>query len=363
MNENLRNDRRTTLVLAGGIGLGAYEAGAYSVLHEHEALRPDWIAAASVGGVNGAVIAGNAPNARIPRLQALWAAGDPWFAAASESAARFYAPWRHLQSWANALQGRMFGAPGHFLPRFVSRPFQRFSSFYDLAPLRARIEALIDFGRLNSGEVRFSVAMTDIETGEMVVFDTARGERIEPDHLLASCGYLPEFAPLEIGGRLFGDGGLSTNAPVEAVLFDDRFDGDRVCFVVDLFARDGTRPEGLEAALERKNDLMFAYQTWMRLEAIRRELELCDALASVREEHAGETRRLLARRSRIRAFFHLSYRAPSHEAGPEKTFDLSMAAASERWQAGALDMREGVRMVSELPASAQGCALFGVRRR
>ena len=81
-------------------------------------------------------------------------------------------------------------------------PAHRFRSFYDLAPLRERLRRFVDFGRLNSGEVRFSVATTDLESGETIVFDTAKGARIEVDHLLASAGYLPEFAPVEIDGRL-----------------------------------------------------------------------------------------------------------------------------------------------------------------
>jgi predicted acylesterase/phospholipase RssA len=76
--------------------------------------------------------------------------------------------------------------------------------------------------------------------------------RIEMDHLLASCGFLREFAPVEIGGRLFGDGGrLSTQA------WKARPDSDLVLYVVDLYPLDGGRPKSLEAAAERKNDLLF----------------------------------------------------------------------------------------------------------
>ena len=92
-----------------------------------------------------------------------------------------------------------------------------FRSLYDLAPMKDRLERLVDFRRLNSGEVGFTVAATDIETGELVVFNPAKGDEISIDHLLASCGFLPEFAPVEIGGRLLGDGGLSANAPIEAL--------------------------------------------------------------------------------------------------------------------------------------------------
>jgi predicted acylesterase/phospholipase RssA len=43
---------------------------------------------------------------------------------------------------------------------------------------------------------------------------------VEINHVLASCGFRPEFAPAEIGGRLLGEGGLSTIAPIEPVLDD-----------------------------------------------------------------------------------------------------------------------------------------------
>lgn len=133
--------------------------------------------------------------------------------------------------------------------------------------------------------MRFSVATTDIESGDMVLFDTARGDRINAYHLIASCGLLPEFAPLEMEGRLLGDGGLCANAPVEAVLLlDDQYDRERVCFVVDLFARDGHRPIGLESALARSQDLLFGNQTYMRLQAHRRQTELREQLATVVEQ-------------------------------------------------------------------------------
>src|SRR3954470_16693046 len=82
---------------------------------------------------------------------------------------------------------------------------------------------------------------------------------------MASCGFLPEFAPVDIGGRLLGDGGLSANAPIEA-LANDAAKG--LVFVIDLFARDGERPRSLEDALARKNDIMFGNQTMQRLKLL-----------------------------------------------------------------------------------------------
>jgi predicted acylesterase/phospholipase RssA len=126
----------------------------------------------------------------------------------------------------------------------------RFSSIYDLSPMRDRLKELIDFGRLNAGSVRLSIAATNLETGETVIFESQR-EPIRMEHLLASCGFIPEFAPVKIGGKLLGDGGLSANAPVEAVLFEPV----ETLFVLDCFARDGIYSSDLETALARKIDL------------------------------------------------------------------------------------------------------------
>src|SRR3954451_12629520 len=122
----------------------------------------------------------------------------------------------------------------------------------------------------------------NIETGEMVLFDTHRGGPISITHLLASCGFLPEFPLVEIEGRLLGDGGLSGNAPIEAML--DGANELRTMFVVDLYPRDGTRPKDFETALARKSDLVFGNQTYFRLEAFRRELLLREEIARLRHE-------------------------------------------------------------------------------
>ncbi len=64
--------RDFALVLGGGNALGAYHAGAYEVLDEH-GRRPDWVVGASVGAAVGAIIAGNAPEDRLPKLRHFWA--------------------------------------------------------------------------------------------------------------------------------------------------------------------------------------------------------------------------------------------------------------------------------------------------
>jgi NTE family protein len=179
---------------------------------------------------------------------------------------------------------------------------------------------LIDFGRLNTGDIRLTIAATDLETGDAVLFDSENG-KIEMDHILASCGFIPEFAPVLINQRWLGDGDFSLNAPFDPIL---EVPSPLRLYVIDLFARDSAVPNGLEAAAERKNDLLFGNQTYYRL------------------RHALNTRQLRGQLEGIvrdDLIYLISYRPGSEEAGPEKSFDLSRAAMNQRWRAGFLDMQ------------------------
>jgi NTE family protein len=76
----IRSVRDRPLVLQGGGTLGAYQAGVYEALRE-AGIHPNWIAGMSIGAINAAIIAGNAPNDRVDRLREFWtqATSDgPW---------------------------------------------------------------------------------------------------------------------------------------------------------------------------------------------------------------------------------------------------------------------------------------------
>jgi NTE family protein len=309
----LPKNTRAAIVFAGGLGLGAYHAGAYQRFDQTDDFTTDWFAGSSVGAITAALLAGNAPDSRIARLREFWSEPNIWQPLRMFASSNI----RHGQNWMSAIQTRLFGAPGHFRPRTPGMPFEDFRSLYDLAPMRQTLENLIDFELLNSGEPRLSVATTDIEKGQVILFDTAR-EKLGIDHLLASCGMIPEFAPVTIGGRLLGDGGLAANAPFESILADE---AARLVLVLDLFARDGDRPRSFAAALARKNELMFSNQTL-------RTLEFWRATNPVRNDG--------------RRVVYLSYRATSDEADAEKLFDLSSLTVQERWEAGARDMHDAL---------------------
>jgi len=364
--------RQVCLVLSGGIALGAYQAGAYAALHEHEALHPGYLGGSSIGAIASALIAGNPLERRVERLRDFWSAvaverepfGAPWLNLSGEG------PWRHAHNWLSVFQSRAFGSPGAFQPRVPELLLHPVTSLYDLAPLRATLERLIDFDRLNDGgSPRVSIVTTDIETGEAVVFDTGRGDRIGPDHLVATCGFLPDFAPVEIEGRLLGDGGLSANAPMETVLLDPKAGDDLLCFVVDMFSPEGRRPATLEEAAARRWDLMFGNQSRQTLRSLEAEFRLRSGLARLAHRLGPKARQdpdiapVLADASeRTATLLYLSYRAPRHEAGPEKPFDFSRATLADRWESGFLDMTEAVRLAGERGRQASGLSVRKVRR-
>jgi predicted acylesterase/phospholipase RssA len=54
-------DKQIALVLQGGGALGSYQAGVYEAMAEY-GYQPQWVAGISIGAINSAIIAGNAPE-------------------------------------------------------------------------------------------------------------------------------------------------------------------------------------------------------------------------------------------------------------------------------------------------------------
>ncbi|WP_457391627.1 patatin-like phospholipase family protein [Roseateles sp. P5_E1] len=62
---------QTVYVFQGGGALGAYQAGFVEAL-EDASLPPDWLVGTSIGAINAALIAGNAPAERLKALRTFW---------------------------------------------------------------------------------------------------------------------------------------------------------------------------------------------------------------------------------------------------------------------------------------------------
>ena len=348
--------RSVALVLAGGVALGAYEAGAYAALHERPTLRPSWLAGSSIGAVNAAIIAGNPPEQRVERLRQFWegVSGNPypitsfWFGTPAAG------PWRQAQNEKSALDTLLFGRPDLFRPRLapgLQVGAQDVRALFDLAPLRGHLLRLVDWDRLNGGDVRLSLSCTDVLSGDRVTFDTGHGDRIGVEHVLGSCALLPLFAPVEVEGRLLADGGLGANTPLDLVL-DENPDRETLCLVVELFARQGSRPRTLAASASRAGDLAFGNQTRRILEGRQREYRLRGLIADLAERLPEEVRAdpdvaaiLAEGRASRTTVATIAYRAALDEAGLFKPFDFSRATLADRWRTGEAAMHEAVMAV------------------
>lgn len=354
----LRGGKRVTLVLAGGLSLGAFEGGAYAALDDAGLAAPlECVAGSSIGAITAAMIAGNAPQDRVARLRDFWetVSSDPtpltsfWL---GPPQAGF---WRQAYNQISVLQTLTLGRPGLFQPSLNPGPHAGASdvpALFDLAPLRSNLTSLVDFDRLNSGDMRVVIAATDVLTGERVVFDTTQGDMIGLDHILACSALLPLFAPIEIGGRLLADGGLASNAPLDVVLSGSAASGAR-CFVVDLFAPEGSRPHTLAASASRAGDLAFGNQSRRLMEGIDREHRLRALIgrlgsllppALCQEPEIGSI--LLEGCVEPPEIVYISYRAELDEAGLGKPFDFSLATVFDRWRAGKQQMRAAIERLA-----------------
>jgi NTE family protein len=248
-------NKKVALVLQGGGALGSYQAGVYEALAA-SAYMPDWIAGISIGAINAALIAGNAPEHRVARLRAFWEeiTSAPLWPGLPNS----LVPDTRSVSAAHAL---LFGQPGFFAPRpptswlFGSKPV----SFYETGALRATLERLVDFDRINAREIRFSVGAVNVRTGNFAYFDNAE-ITIRPEHVMASGALPPGFPPVEIDGELYWDGGLVSNTPLQYVL-DYVPRRSRLAFQVDLFSARGPLPSDLDMVSEREKDIRYSSRT------------------------------------------------------------------------------------------------------
>lgn len=257
------------LVLQGGGALGAYQGGVYAELAAREFI-PKWIAGISIGAINAAIIAGNAPGQRVEALRTFWDTVSSTLLADPPGLGRDA---RALFNESSAGMALMFGIPGFFTPRTPPALFSppgspNAISYYDTAPLRKTLVDLIDFDRLNNGDTRISLGAVNVRTGNFAYFDSD-DIRIKPEHIMASGALPPGFPPVEIDGEHFWDGGLVSNTPLQYVIDNDLRD-DLCIFQVDLFSARGVMPGNLFEVADREKDIRFSSRTRLNTDVFRR---------------------------------------------------------------------------------------------
>ena len=341
------NPTRRVLVLQGGGALGSYQAGVYEALGKAD-LQPYWVAGISIGAINAAIIAGNAPARRLERLHEFWTlVTSQWPLGAQAHTDQLRAMLGDASiGWAVAA-----GVPGFFSPRGMSALFTagggpQAISFYDTTPLKATLERLVDFDRINARETRLSVGAVNIRTGNFAYFDNTH-TRIGPEHIMASGALPPGFPPVEIDGEWYWDGGLVSNTPLEYVLDEDQTD-NLVIYQVDLFNARGPMPKTIPEAAEREKDIRFSSRTRLNTDAQLRIHRLKSALAGVLKVLPAATiadadLKLLEAFSKENTVtvVQLIYRDRAYE-GAYKDVEFSRQTMLDHWASGVTDGEHAV---------------------
>jgi len=331
-------DKKVGLVLQGGGALGSYQAGVFEALAASE-YQPDWVAGISIGAINAAIIAGNAPQHRVERLRCFWE--------------RITAPpalWPYWIDGALAQRQRLgsfhallFGQAGFFAPR---APLDWLggtppTSWYDTAALKTTLEELVDFDRINHGDIRLSVGAVNVRTGNFAYFDSAEIP-IRPEHVMASGALPPGFAAVEIDGELYWDGGLVSNTPLHYVLtkLPRR---SRLTFQVDVFHARGPLPTTMAEVAEREKDIRYSSRTRAVTDMVRTEHDVRHNINTLWGRLPQELRdtpegQFLYNYGCVTTMdiAQLIYR-PAQSQGEAKAYEFSRATMQERWAQGRED--------------------------
>src|ERR1700674_5664602 len=341
------------LVLQGGGALGSYQAGAYQALCHHD-FEPEWIAGISIGAINAAIIAGNPREKRVERLKEFWdmvSAPVPWNPVGSGDRSR------SLFNETSAALIATFGVPGFFTPRLPPAPLwppgsPQSQSYYDTAPLRATLERLVDFDRINDLKTRLSVGAVGVTTGNFKYFDNFEfkklGKKIGPEHIMASGALPPGFPSIEIEGEHYWDGGIASNTPLDYVL-DEEPRRNLLIFQVDLFSARGLLPTSLLEAAEREKDIRFSSRTRMNTDKNRQIHNTRKALRELMEKLPDDLKNdpsveilCQAAKENTVTVMHLIYRSKNYESS-SKDYDFSHVGMVEHWSAGVRDVHLSMR--------------------
>lgn len=246
---------QVVLAMQGGGALGAFQVGVYEAMHE-AGIEPDWVVGTSIGAINGAIIAGNAPENRIDRLMQFWdlvASGGLSF-----EYWNVFGVGNLMHNLGTVLQG----VPGFFEPNLrawygTDTPLGvAEASYYSTAPLRHTLGELIDFEYIAKGMTRLTLGSVNVNSGRMHYFDS-RDEKISIDHVMASGALPPAFPAVIIDGEPYWDGGIYSNTPIEVVM-DDYPRRDSVIFTTRVWQQEDEIPNSIRQVMGRYKDILYS---------------------------------------------------------------------------------------------------------
>ena len=343
------------LVLQGGGALGAYQAGVYQGLAD-AGIEPNCLSGISIGALNIAIIAGNAPKRRIERLTEFWETicqpnfSYPINAFVEQSFFGLNDVTRQSMSALSAASAIVNGQKGFFSPRFPpasswvsGAPAD--ASYYDTSALKDTLERLCDFDRINSTEQRVSVGAVHVSTGNLVYFDNAK-TNLGPAHFMASGALPPAFPAVEINGEYYWDGGLVSNTPLSHVLESRPFK-DTLAFQVDLWSARGRAPTNMSEVSDRMKAIQYSSRTRLITDQVRLMQNMRHLLQHMQENLPPEKRgkgpygkiaEELACGKRYNVV-HLIYHSQPYER-QYRDYQFGLATMRERWASGLKDIQE-----------------------
>lgn len=298
---SLARFERIALVLSGGGALGAYQAGAYAAL-ERCGVRPNWVAGTAIGAVNAAIIAGNPPHERVRQLRRFW----------QEVGRLLRRGWRGAGVVARGC--RLLTRRSGLAPAGTS---------VGDAQLRRLIEEVVDFDRVNSGNLRVVLGATNLATAAETLFDNDRLV-LGLDHVMAGSP-LPGSPAVAIGGDLFGGGAVSV-----AALGGAR-PADTLCFAIDAC-------DAAPAAHGGESRTVREIAAMRRVYDLRRMIALLGERLPAAARAEAEIGRCLAEASTATmTILHLVHEDCATGLAA-KMSDFSPGSVARRWQAGEGDL-------------------------
>jgi len=291
MNNNHNNNSiskkkpiENVLVLQGGGSLGAFACGVYKILYKKN-IKFDIVGGTSIGGINGAIIAGSKNDNPVKDLEDFWMElAESSYTIIPDIITFDYddkSKEMGLKTLPSAsLNAAIYGVPKMFVPRWFQTNNitkesvlgeQQFpwnwTYMYDNSPLGKTLEKYIDFKKLSpeitsssssTKTVRLIVTAVNVLTAEPLIFDSFKIQ-IQLKHLLASIGY-PNygFSWIEVEDGVYGwDGALLSNTPMREVLLQSP-SYDKNIFIVENYSRKiNELPSDMTEVQSRVKDILY----------------------------------------------------------------------------------------------------------
>ena len=271
MDAPARNVRNVNFALQGGGAHGAFVWGVLDQVLEDGRLEIEAISATSAGAMNAVAMAsgmasGGADGAR----QSLH---DFWYEVSRmDLVYDFFSPLNQLiQALKLPPEYHPFHAfihtLTHTLPPNLLNPFH-------FNPLRALLERVIDFDRLNSATntPQLFLNATNVRTGKIKVFQTPS---LSAEAVIASACLPPYFQAVEIDGEHYWDGGYLGNPAIYPLIYR-RGSHDVIIVQVTAIRRDEL-PSSAADVLHRINEISFNSSLMREMRAVAFATKLIDA--------------------------------------------------------------------------------------